>query len=267
MANFAKISPALLVAVSAIGFSHSAQAENRYFLNLPFLGLGAPPAIRPVAAPVAAPVATPAVKPPVAPPPPPPTPPATPAAGPGGPGGGPGAGPGAGAGAGAGAVRPTIGGPLSAVLNGQNVCRPAGSSGAEASAAKTPSYGKTPPSYGGNAGGGAPCGVGDNNAIGSATVLLARSQSSVFFCYALDVTGLNNPTEAHLHRGRAGVNGPSLVTLTPPKSPRNGDPGASSGCVSISLTLAQAIHANPMVFYIDVVTKDFPSGAIRGQLR
>ncbi len=265
MANFSKIAPALLVAASAAGFSQSAQAEARYLL-LPFL-LPRPAAVSPLAPPAAVPGATPGSKPgtppggqpagpppvtppPVTPPPPPPGPPVTPPPTP------------------PTAVPPTIGAPISVILNGQNVCRP----GAAPSHQNKPSKsnktdGKASYDGGPDHGGGALCGVGEPNAIGSATILLARFPSAIQFCYALTVTGLNNPTEAHVHRGRAGQTGPSLISLIPPKSPRDGDPGASSGCVNISLTLAQAIHASPMDYYIDVVTKKFPDGAIRGQLR
>ncbi len=273
MANFRKVAPAILVLASVVSLSHSAQAEDpapttanpRYLMLLPFLlphattpaaTPAAKPPATPVAAPVVAPVAAPAVVPPAPSPPAPPPPPVVqPSAPP------------------PAVLPPTVGGPLTAILNGQNECRPGAAS---ASTAATPPHnnktdgktdGKAPydstPQYGG----GSFCSVGDLNAVGSVTVLLARRGSAVYLCYGLDEAGLYAPTGAHIHRGRAGVNGPSVVILTPPSSPSNDDRGASSGCVMVSRALAAAIHANPMAYYVDIETNAFPKGAIRGQLR
>ncbi len=267
MVKFSKIAPALLVAASAVGFPQCVQAQdnndpgqqNRYFL-LPFL-LPRPAAVSPLAPPAAAPGATPGVTPGT----PPGGPPTTP---PGGPPTTPPVVPPAVLPPTTPPIPPTIGAPISVVLNGHNVCRPgaAPSHPNKPSSSKTPPSYNVPPSYDGKNGGGALCGVGEPNAIGSATILLARFPSAIQLCYALTVTGLDRPTASHIHLGRAGENGPSVVALTPPKNPKDGDPGASSGCVTISQTLAQAIHANPMAYYIDVETKAFPNGAIRGQL-
>jgi CHRD domain len=65
---------------------------------------------------------------------------------------------------------------------------------------------------------------------------------------------------AHIHRV---VNGPIVVPLNQPSS---GDPGASSGCVTVDPKLARAILRHPHRYYANVHTAAFPSGAVRGQL-
>jgi hypothetical protein len=74
---------------------------------------------------------------------------------------------------------------------------------------------------------------------------------------------IEDPGAAHIHRGRSGVAGDIVVPLQQPSS---GDPGASSECVRIARSLAQAILANPNRYYVNVHTAGLPDGAIRGQL-
>lgn len=83
------------------------------------------------------------------------------------------------------------------------------------------------------------------------------------FCYGLTVADIGTPVAAHVHEGGPDVNGPVVITLTPPA---NGDPGASSGCVTISRRLAADILAHPHQYYVNVHTASFPGGAVRGQL-
>jgi hypothetical protein len=54
------------------------------------------------------------------------------------------------------------------------------------------------------------------------------------------------------------------VPLTP--HPSGGDPGASSGCVTVDAALSRAILKNPHKFYANVHTAAFGGGAVRGQL-
>jgi hypothetical protein len=95
---------------------------------------------------------------------------------------------------------------------------------------------------------------------GSGTALIGLSPGGNEICFTLDVTGIATATAAHIHRGAAGVNGPVVVTLTPPSS------GSSIGCVAVDPSLLKEILKNPEDFYVNVHNAEYPGGAIRGQL-
>ena len=101
--------------------------------------------------------------------------------------------------------------------------------------------------------------AGDLDGKGSATAIIDDGK----LCFGLTAKNIGNPTGAHIHRGTRGENGPIVVRLTPPSA---GDPGASSGCVNIEPSLAQAILKNPRKFYWNIHTSDKPAGAIRDQV-
>jgi hypothetical protein len=102
-------------------------------------------------------------------------------------------------------------------------------------------------------------GGGDPNGRGSFTAIVDGNQ----LCYGLTNRNIEDPGAAHIHRGRSGVAGDVVVPLQQPSS---GDPGASSDCVRVARSLAQAILANPNRYYVNVHTAGLPDGAIRGQL-
>ncbi len=103
-------------------------------------------------------------------------------------------------------------------------------------------------------------GAGDPDGFGSATFTFDGDQ----VCFGITVANLDAPVMAHIHRGAKNVNGPVVVPVT---QPATGDPGASSGCVTIAADLAAEIQANPRGFYANVHTTAFPAGAVRGQLK
>ncbi len=101
-------------------------------------------------------------------------------------------------------------------------------------------------------------GPGDPDGSGTAQVTVNPGQSRV--CYELEVTGIAPATLAHIHIGSSTQAGPISVTL---EAPTDGD---SSGCVTITRSLADAIRKAPQAYYVNVHNADFPAGAIRGQL-
>ena len=81
--------------------------------------------------------------------------------------------------------------------------------------------------------------------------------------YAIAWRGIGTPTEADIHAGARGVDGPVVVPLftTPPPAD-----GFASGSVTVTdPTLLDALHSNPGGFYADVHTSKFPKGAVRAQ--
>jgi CHRD domain len=102
-------------------------------------------------------------------------------------------------------------------------------------------------------------GAGDPDGRGSFTATVDGDQ----LCFGMTVKNIETPAAAHVHRGRSNQAGPIVVPLTPPSS---GDPGASSGCVTVDESLLRAILRNPHKYYANVHTPSFGGGAVRGQL-
>ena len=104
-----------------------------------------------------------------------------------------------------------------------------------------------------------PKGSGDPDGSGSAYVNVANGK----VCYTIRVQGIKLPaTEAHIHKGAKGVNGNVVVTLKPPDQS-----GISGGCTAVKPALSKQIQNNPANYYVNVHNKDFPEGAVRGQLQ
>lgn len=100
---------------------------------------------------------------------------------------------------------------------------------------------------------------GDRNGRGS----FAGTFDGRRFCYGYSVKNIGKPVAAHLHSARAGQNGVARVAL---KLPKSGDPGSVSGCMSIVADVRNEILRRPKGYYVNVHTRDFPNGAVRGQL-
>jgi hypothetical protein len=82
--------------------------------------------------------------------------------------------------------------------------------------------------------------------------------------YSVTWRGIGTPTEAHIHAGVRGVDGPVVVPLF--TTPRPAD-GFASGSVTVTdSTLLAALRSDPGGFYTDLHTTKFPAGAVRGQL-
>jgi F0F1-type ATP synthase membrane subunit c/vacuolar-type H+-ATPase subunit K len=101
--------------------------------------------------------------------------------------------------------------------------------------------------------------AGDPDGWGGAVVTVKGAQ----VCFGMTVNLVAAPVAAHIHEGHPSENGPVVVTLV---APTTGDPGASSGCTTVAMDLADRIRQHSHDFYVNVHTADFPGGAIRGQL-
>lgn len=95
---------------------------------------------------------------------------------------------------------------------------------------------------------------------GAGTVTVVVDPPKGTACYLLNVGGLADVTAAHIHTGGPGETGGPVVTLDTPEG------GTSGGCAQVSAELAAALLANPGGYYVNVHTRAFPAGAIRGQL-
>lgn len=106
-------------------------------------------------------------------------------------------------------------------------------------------------------------GAGDPDGRGGFTALVADDE----VCFGLTVDNIDPPAAAHIHRGKRGENGPVVITLTVPSG---GDPGATGGCVPPdggNTALLEEILKHSNRFYVNVHTAEYPSGAVRGQLK
>lgn len=78
-------------------------------------------------------------------------------------------------------------------------------------------------------------------------------------CYMLELTDLKNFTAAHIHKGKIGENGPPVMAL---KLSEDGE----DVCEAADVAVMKDIAANEADYYVNVHTKRFPQGAVRGQL-
>ena len=76
---------------------------------------------------------------------------------------------------------------------------------------------------------------GDRNGKGSASVTFDGTR----LCWGITVANLSTPVGAHIHKARRGKDGSIVVPL---EQPTSGDPGASSGCTTVTAALARAIR-------------------------
>jgi hypothetical protein len=84
--------------------------------------------------------------------------------------------------------------------------------------------------------------------------------------FAFSWKGISAPTLGHIHQGVRGTNGDVKVPLFTTAMPDTVT--AAAGVVTLSdPTIAEALRANPDNFYLNLHTKEFPGGAVRGQLR
>jgi hypothetical protein len=112
--------------------------------------------------------------------------------------------------------------------------------------------------------------AGDPDGRGTAALTVEDRQGSIKICYTIRVDNIGTPTAVQLRFAGYGQNGPILLKLKPPKSGTN---GSSSECIAFGGGVRSALvnrlfrlFFNPLGFYINVQTSEFPNGALRGQI-
>ncbi len=115
--------------------------------------------------------------------------------------------------------------------------------------------------------------VGDRNGRGQAFVFGIDNDPTTL-CYVLTVEKIAPATAAHIHEGPRGENGPVVANLAAPADGNAADcltegeagkfPTDANG---VPLTTVAEILATPGDYYVNVHNAEFPSGAIRGQLK
>jgi (2Fe-2S) ferredoxin len=107
------------------------------------------------------------------------------------------------------------------------------------------------------------------------------SRDGTYIYYRLNVANIRNITQAHIHLGAKGVNGPIVAWLFPSAPPEVLVPGRFQGVLSVGV-VTQVNLVGPLAgqmlsdlvdamqtgnAYVNVHTQDVPSGEIRGQIR
>lgn len=99
---------------------------------------------------------------------------------------------------------------------------------------------------------------------GKASALVEVKGDRVTFGFTWQ--NISAPTLGHIHQGPAGQNGDVKVPLFTTAMPDTVN--AAAGQVTVTdAALAQSLRTGPAGFYVNLHTKEFPGGAVRGQLK
>jgi CHRD domain len=108
------------------------------------------------------------------------------------------------------------------------------------------------------------------SAGGSGTAVITLNVKTRKACWKLSVKGIDKPLSAHVHQAAKGKDGPVVIPL--------GARFAATGCVIVPLQkktkanphpvdVLAAVAKHPSSYYVNVHTKKYLNGAIRGQLK
>jgi CHRD domain len=101
----------------------------------------------------------------------------------------------------------------------------------------------------------APAAPGSNK--GKVELTLNKATGKV--CWEFKLAKIDGkPTQAHIHKGKAGVSGNVVVPL--------GANYKRQGCTSAAKSLVKSIAGHPGAYYVNVHNAKHPLGAMRGQL-
>jgi len=93
---------------------------------------------------------------------------------------------------------------------------------------------------------------------GSGTVKVTLDTKRSRACWTIAVKGIDKPLSAHVHKALPGKTGKVVIPL--------GAKFMTKGCVMIPLKTVRAVAKNPHGYYVNVHTRKYLGGAIRGQL-
>jgi len=96
---------------------------------------------------------------------------------------------------------------------------------------------------------------------GSAAAKFVLDTKKNTLCYSVATSALTGVVEAHIHAGAKGVDGADVIPLLPTKFNVK-----TSTCVKVASKLLADIAMNPAMYYVNIHTKVYPDGAVRGQL-
>ena len=92
----------------------------------------------------------------------------------------------------------------------------------------------------------------------SGTIVVKLDPKAGKACWTITIKGAGTLLSAHVHRGLAGKNGPVVIPL--------GDRWSKTGCVFVSAKTLDTVAKSPSSYYVDVHTKAYVNGVVRGQL-
>jgi hypothetical protein len=92
----------------------------------------------------------------------------------------------------------------------------------------------------------------------SGSVVLRLSPKTRQVCWTFSVKGLTGALTANVLRAVPGKTGPPVVHLGHTYTPK--------GCIATSTTAINGIGNNPKAYYVNIQTRKFLNGAVRGQL-
>jgi hypothetical protein len=104
-------------------------------------------------------------------------------------------------------------------------------------------------------------GPGDPDGKGHATIRLSSKRDRV--CFTIETKRIARPDRGHIHVGDSKTAGSIFVTLFEGASTNR----VRRGCAPATDAQITAIRSDPANYYVNVHNADFPSGALRGQLR
>lgn len=94
---------------------------------------------------------------------------------------------------------------------------------------------------------------------GSGTAVIRLSKKTRQACWTVTTKRIGKPLSAHVRKAPPGKVGPVVIPL--------GARFAETGCVILPLKSIKAVSGNPSAYYVDVLTRKYLDGALRGQLR